>query len=290
MIFHLRIQTNQAENDEQHILVMQFQIAGQFIGRVGKEGLETLEKGVHVALTDLTYETLDLESGIHHVDRGIIGQQVFDKPLFYLSVREAQRIESKFRIVGLNCQITALIDHRNGIVRGGVDAVQDACAGLRVRHIIKVIFRPFQQLHQIGRCTRLEPIVAEFPFGEGIQQTERVVNTDRVFHEVVTVVTLLQFLRCRLYGQSLVCRQVLNILHQLPLDLRLGNPADRHVTLIHRNVLQIIEIAKDAHLPELRHTRQQGETDATVHRLQHPIEGFQDRAHLALKILIMKCL
>ena len=155
-------------------------------------------------------------------------------------------------------------------------------------HIIKIVFRPLQQLHQVSRRARLEPVIAELPVLEGIQQAERIINARSFRREVITVVILLQSRQRRLIFQAQSVGQRLDILFQLTADLHVRHATDIGVGVEHRNVLQVVEIAEDAHLPELRHARQQGETDAAVHRLQYPIEGFQGRAHLFLKRLVVK--
>lgn len=47
---------------------------------------------------------------------GVVGQQKRNKAVFHLGIRIPKGIETKFRIIILNRQITALLDHRYGAV------------------------------------------------------------------------------------------------------------------------------------------------------------------------------
>ena len=81
-----------------------------------------------------------------------------------------------------------MVDDGDGIVRSGVDAVQHVGVGLGVGHVVQVVIRSFQQLHQVSGRARLEPIIAEPHILEGIQQAERVINTRSPGHEMIAVV------------------------------------------------------------------------------------------------------
>ena len=94
-----------------------------------------------------------------------------------------------------------MVDDGDGIVRSGVDAVQHVGVGLGVGHVVQVVIRSFQQLHQVSGRARLEPIIAEPHILEGIQQAERVIDTRYVGYEMIAVVTLSQQGVCFIIGQ-----------------------------------------------------------------------------------------
>ncbi len=71
MVFRLYIETDQLVDDEQHVLVMQFQVAHQLVRRVGKEGLQAEEESVVIAATHFANEFGDMESNVHLVGIGV---------------------------------------------------------------------------------------------------------------------------------------------------------------------------------------------------------------------------
>lgn len=66
--------------------------------------------------------------------------------------------------------------------------IQHVGVGLGVGHVVQVVIRSFQQLHQVSGRARLEPIIAEPHILEGIQQAERVINARSPGHEMIAVV------------------------------------------------------------------------------------------------------
>jgi len=69
MIFCLDIEPDQFEDDEEHILIMQFQIFHQFVWRVGKEALQTAEECVDFSVFHFLNKFRYLEIRFHTINR-----------------------------------------------------------------------------------------------------------------------------------------------------------------------------------------------------------------------------
>ena len=54
----------------------------------------------------------------------------------------------------------------------------------------------------------------------------------------------------------------------------------------HRNVYEVVQVAENAYLTELRHTGQEGKLDVGIARFQHPVEGLQRIAVLGLERIV----
>ena len=89
VVLGLRIEAQQFEYDEKHILIVQLQVACQFVGAVGKETLKSFEKSIRIALADVFDEAHNLERRIARLQMGIAGQQELRKAFFHLFIGES---------------------------------------------------------------------------------------------------------------------------------------------------------------------------------------------------------
>lgn len=70
------------------------------------------------------------------------------------------------------------------------------------------------------------------------------------------------------------------------LNFLVTDPTDINKLIPHGDIVQVVQIAEHTDLAKLGNPRQQSELDATVHCLQHSIEGFQYAPIYSLKLLI----
>ena len=105
---------------------------------------------------------------------------------------------------------------------------------------------------------------------KALGKTERVVDVGRTVTEVITVVML--FKKCNGGGSINVdcAGELIDPHRKLPRQLFLGNAANRRIALIHRDVAQVVELAKDRKLAELGNA---GDKD----ELQVFVTGFERR-------------
>ena len=92
MIFCLGIETYQFEDDEEHVLVVPFQLACQFVGSIGKESLQTFEKGFRLSGAYLTYKFLYLKRRFYLRETGVERYQELDKPFLYFPVGKSEAV------------------------------------------------------------------------------------------------------------------------------------------------------------------------------------------------------
>ena len=102
VILSLGVETNKFEEDEEHILIVQFKLLHQFVGSIGKEGLQTLEEGFGLPPLYFLHEFLYLERGFYFGESGIEGQEELDETFFHLAVGEAQAIETELLVITLD--------------------------------------------------------------------------------------------------------------------------------------------------------------------------------------------
>ena len=86
MVFSFHIETDQFEDDEENILIMQLKIANQFIRGIGKEALKAVKKRIVITALHLVHKLHDLERRITDLNIGIIRQQIFDEAFLYLFI------------------------------------------------------------------------------------------------------------------------------------------------------------------------------------------------------------
>ena len=119
------------------------------------------------------------------------------------------------------------------------------------------------------RSARLEPVVAELHAVKGVQKAERIVYAGSARLEVIAVIHLAEALAYSVIVRALFGGKTVQRLLEIFMYLCLRYAADVDITLVHGNVLQVVEVAEHAHLAELCHAREQGEADIAVLCLQH---------------------
>ena len=149
-------------------------------------------------------------------------------------------------------------------------------------HPFQIIVMLLQQVHQISGCPRLKPVAAELHLIKRVQQTERVIDPDGMFHKVVTIITFFQFCAHLLITHLLLFCQLMQFLLQVVMYFFLRDAANIHKAFIHWNILQVIQVAEHAHLAKFCHPGQQRKLDAAVHRLQSSVERLQRIPELLL--------
>ena len=154
VIFHLGIESHQLEDNEKHVLVVQFAVADKFVGGVGKETLQAAEEGIGLSGFYLTYKLLYLERCLYLVEAGVERHQELDEPFFHFPVGEAEAVESEPWVVLLNREVSALEDDGQWVFVA-IDAVQHVGVGFCMGHLLQVVVVAFQQFHQIGGGARL---------------------------------------------------------------------------------------------------------------------------------------
>ena len=82
MIFRLRIESQKLEDDKQHILIVPFQIACQFIGTIRKETLQAFHEGIDLSAAHFLYKAGQLECGVSGRQVRIVRKQELGKSLF----------------------------------------------------------------------------------------------------------------------------------------------------------------------------------------------------------------
>ena len=142
------------------------------------------------------------------------------------------------------------------------------------------------QFHQVGRCTRLEPVAPYLLLGKGIQQTEGIVHPHRLITEMVAVVVFLQQSAslCVIHAQ-IVCQRM-NVLLKIRMKFRIADTAELRIAVVHRNVHQVVQVAEHTHLAELRHARQHGKINRTVARLERPVKRLERVAETSLQLRV----
>ena len=123
-VFRLSVEAQQLEDDEEHVLVVPFQVACQLVGCVGKEALEAAHEGVGVAASDFPDEAAYLERGVARRKRRIVGQQKLGETFFYFLVGEAQFIGPEFFVEPLDGEVATLVEDGDGIGLHRVDTAQ----------------------------------------------------------------------------------------------------------------------------------------------------------------------
>ena len=83
-------------------------------------------------------------------------------------------------------------------------------------------------------------------------------------------------------GHTVDLGQCSNVLIKVDADLLFGHTASSDVAIIHGNVINIIQVAKDADFRELCHSSKETHLNVSVGALHHTIKGLQLNAELVL--------
>ena len=155
-----------------------------------------------------------------------------------------------------------------------------------MRHFMKIIVMHLQQFYQIGRSTRFKPIISKFHFIERIQQAERIVNADRIFHKMIPVIAFLQFTAHLFITHPLPVGKFVQFLLQISPYFLFSDAAQCHVTFVHRQINQIVQSTEHTHFTKLSDTGQKSKPDVSIHCFDGSIKGLQRLAKLLLQFFI----
>ena len=144
----------------------------------------------------------------------------------------------------------------------------------------------FKQFYQIGGSTGLKPITTKFIIFKSIEQTERIIHTDRVMRKMITIVILLQFCANFIIRHSLSTGQTMKLILQIVMQFLLINATDIYILIPHRNIIQIIQIAEYTDLTEFGYSRQHTKLDAPILTLQCSVKSLQCLTIAFLKLVI----
>lgn len=113
----------------------------------------------------------------------ISGHQRFDKSFSYFLVGISQCIQLEIRIISLNCEITALVEHRKRIGDSIAGRIKLFGGGGRVIQFpdIKIAF--LQNIYQESGSTGRKPKIGILLLCECIEQTEWIINIFTVLTE-----------------------------------------------------------------------------------------------------------
>jgi len=104
--------------------------------------------------------------------------------------------------------------------------------------------------------------------------------------KMITVITLFQFGTDFIVCPPPFFSKFMKFRFQPGLNFLVTDPTDINKLIPHGDIVQVVQIAEHTDLAKLGNPRQQSELDATVHCLQHSIEGFQYAPIYFLKLLI----
>ena len=144
-----------------------------------------------------------------------------------------------------------------------------------MRHVFQVVMVAFQQFYQVGGCSRLEPVTAEFLIFKSIQQAERVVDTFGVLYEMIAVISPLQLGTGFLVGHFLSVCQLVKLFFKIIVNLLPGYSAKTDIHFLHGNIIQVIQVTEYADLAEFSDPGKESQFDTAVHRFKHTVERFQ---------------
>ena len=100
---------------------------------------------------------------------------------------------------------------------------------------------------------------------------------------MVTVVLQLQHLLHLVHTELHILSKLTDRFGKNSFQFLLRDTAKRFITLVHADVLRLVEAAEDTHLGELRHTRQHHEAQVSIRCLEGTIETFEDIAVIILQ-------
>ena len=143
-----------------------------------------------------------------------------------------------------------------------------------------------QQLYQVGRSPRLEPVAAELIIFKSIEQAERIVDAFGIFGKMVAIVTFLQFGTCFFVSHLTGSSQFVKFFFKIVVYLLFGHPTNADVGFVHGDIVEIVQVAEYAYFTKLRNSGKEGELDAPVHRLQCSVERFQGIAEFRLQSFV----
>ena len=185
-------------------------------------------------------------------------------------------IEDEFIIpgvVGLDGKVTGLVEKRQRIVAvlvgtgEGITVYGEFILCGQFAKLDDVILKsPDQQ----GRGPGAEPVAAEPLLAEGFNKAEGVVNTgdSLLLTKAIAVIHLSKFTQACLTGKLFRRCQRIDFRTERFLHLRLCDPAKRGVRLVHRKDVELVKVAEDGNLCELRNAGKPRKTEIMPHAFQ----------------------
>ena len=80
--------------------------------------------------------------------------------------------------------------------------------------------------------------------------------------------------------------QFMDVFFKTGMNFLFTDTANLSISVVHRYVHQVVQVAENTNLAELGDTCQQGKSDASVHGFQGTVESFQSTAVLILQSLV----
>ena len=111
-----RVLPQKTEDDVENGLVMTLLLRVQLVRNTCEEGAEAGEESVYVARPQLLDELADEETRFILRQGRIERRGEVQEAVLHLLVGETERVELELRVVRLDRQVSALVDHRDGIV------------------------------------------------------------------------------------------------------------------------------------------------------------------------------
>ena len=139
---------------------MTLSILTQFIRHTYKKHLQALHESIYITAPQLTHEFYNIKTGLCIRHFCIIGDQEIQKAITNLVIRKSQSIKTDLFIISFDCEITTLINHRKRVSYLRTIFRKSRCLYFySINQQAQIIITLFQQVNEIGRCTRLKPII-----------------------------------------------------------------------------------------------------------------------------------
>src|SRR5574344_2358640 len=106
-------------------------------------------------------------------------------------------------------------------------------------------------MNQKSRCTTLEPIIGEFHFFQSIQQTERIVDSFSIDFKMISIVLFFQLCITFFFCYTILLCKFYNPFIKILMQFFFRDSTDIDISLVHRDILKIIQIAEYTDFTEL---------------------------------------
>ena len=262
-----------------------------------KKVVQQAESGIHIPLLHQYRHLGDGRVSLRRLVHQIMRQETTIQPHPNLLVRQCQQVQFCRLVISLDGDISTLIEQRyDGGHRfcGGIKVLLAHLYGLAKVCRQKIILS--HHIDEIGRSARAEPVIIHSAIGKAIEQTVRIEDIRRWPSEVITIIMVFQLLDGFLPTQFQLLGKSVDVIAHLGQHFLLGDTADAGVRLVHTHILDIVQLAEDAQLRELRDARQEDETEqwlaifqGTVeiaHRIAQNIEFFLLMSHIQQRSVI----
>ena len=215
---------------------------------IRQKGGQPPEQLLGVAVIGITHQfhNVGSHSGGRYV--GIVGQQKIEESAFDLLVGVAQCIEACFVVVASDGEISALINHRDGVLVNRVHVAQALWVHFPSFHIFQPHVGGFQPFGQKGWGARLEPVIVDVFLAQGPSSGCRVVKIDAIAAESVAVVGAAQGFSGLGAAHLLALRQLGYGLAEVAVNLVFRHTAKGLIFFRHGYVGEVVQLAEYAHL------------------------------------------